>query len=62
MIPTPSPHVPCDLIRLLGHMIRKSTPQMDSGRVVGFRVTKREFERVRSRVRMIEGGEGPDHA
>jgi len=62
MIPTPSPPVPCDLIRLLGHMIRKATPISDGARPIGYRVTVREFERVRARVRILEGGEGPDHA
>jgi len=57
MNPTPSPPVPCDLIRLLGHMIRKATPITDGGRPLGFRVTVREFERVRARVRLIESGE-----
>jgi hypothetical protein len=57
MSEAPSPPVPCDLIRLLGHLIRKATPITNGGSPIGFRVTVREFERVRARVRLIESGE-----
>lgn len=57
----PYPPVPADLARLLFHLVRKSRPYLvGSGDTAGYLVPRREFERVRTRVRLmaIPAGEG----
>jgi len=50
--------VPHDLVRLLRIAVAKSNPLVThAGVLYGFRVPRREFERLRRRLELIDGGE-----
>jgi hypothetical protein len=50
----PYPPVPADLARLIFHLVRKSRPYIVcSGDTAGYIVPRREFERLRTRARLM---------